>query len=619
MGAYDFNFDVPPGERYQPSPERVAAWQRIMPADNFAFAPRADDREAWSRWQGDPLGQQLLAQARDFVIEGFPDYTNTTYLDCLDREDVTRINLVLPTVRRRQIVFLMAEAIFDEGEFIDVIGADFNRLAQVDSWVHPNNDLERRIINREIYEIDLVTAHYTASLAQALHILGDRLPADLQVRIRAELNLRCFEPLRRRLESGQDVYWWVDVTHNWNSVCLACMVQGAAAALPAADRAWWFAAGEMLVKNFRESFNADGFCTEGVAYWGYGVAHYIIISEMFRLATGGAVDLLDEPKASRIMLFPERCEIEPGLFPTFADCQIGTQPLFWARHWLDNRRTLSPVSSAPLPNAPDPFESMNSASVAYLSLWMFHTLAPRQPRGSGRPVALRDWFKDSSLMIARPGPATGRRLSATFLGGNNGVNHNHNDLGTFTVCLDGRALIVDPGMETYSFRTFSVNRYDSQLLNSYGHPVPQVAGRLQEVGPEWLTTVVDTAFTEEVDRVVLDLRRAYDVPTLLRLEREFVFDRRGDGRLTITDRVEFSKPEAFESALISFGTYDITGNRLTFVEGPTSLNAEVQIDGADLIFVHDTINQPPHPVRIALRCAQPVTAATIQMSFTPGA
>jgi hypothetical protein len=118
---------------------------------------------------------------------------------------------------------------------------------------------------------------------------------------------------------------------------------------------------------------------------------------------------------------------------------------------------------------------------------------------------------------------------------------------------------------------------------------------------------------------VLDLRRAYDVPTLLRLEREFVFDRRGDGRLTITDRVEFSKPEAFESALISFGTYDITGNRLTFVEGPTSLNAEVQIDGADLIFVHDTINQPPHPVRIALRCAQPVTAATIQMSFTPGA
>jgi len=619
MGAYDFNFDVPAGERYQPTPERVAAWERIMPADNFAFAPRADDRAAWSRWQNDSAGQDLLAQARQFVADGFPDYTNATYLDCLDREDVTKINQVLPAVRRRQIVFLMAEAIYDEGEFIDVIGDDFDRMVKVDSWVHPNNDLERRIINRETYEIDLVTAHFTASLAQTLYVLGDRLPADLQHRIRAELNLRSFVPLRQRLESGKDVFWWVDVTHNWNSVCLACMMTGAAAILPTADRAWWFAAGEMLGKNFRESFNSDGFCTEGVAYWGYGVAHYIILSEMFRLATGGTVDLLDEPKASRIMLFPERCEIEPGLFPTFADCQVGTEPLFWARHWLANRRSDGTETSAPMPDAPDPFASMKSASIAYLSLWMFQTIEPRRPRATMRPAALRDWFDASSLMIARPGPNTRRRFSATFLGGNNGVNHNHNDLGTFTVCLDGRALIVDPGMEIYSFRTFSVDRYDSQLLNSYGHPVPRVAGRLQEVGPEWQTTVIETEFTDEVDRVVLDLRRAYDVPALRRLEREFVFDRRGEGQLTITDHVEFAQPEAFESALISFGTCDISGNRLKFVDGPTSLHAEVQIEGADLVFDRDTINQPPHPIRVALRCAQPVTAATIQVRFKPGA
>lgn len=619
MGAYDFNFDVPPGERYQPSPERVAAWERILPADNFAFSPRADNRAAWSRWQKDPLGQQLLAQARQYVTDGYPDYNNATYLDCLDREDVTKINQVMPIVRRRQIVFLMAEAIYDEGEFIDVIGDDFDRLVQVDSWVHPNNDLERKIINRETYEIDLVTAHYTASLSSTLYILGDRLPQDLQQRIRTELNLRSYEPLRRRLETGKDVYWWVDVTHNWNSVCLSCMVQGAAAVLPAADRAWWFAAGEMLVKNFRESFNNDGFCTEGVAYWGYGVAHYIIISEMFRMATGGAVDLLDEPKASRIMLFPERSEIEPGLFPTFADCRIGTEPTFWARHWLDNRKSSSPANSVPLPDAPDPFESMNFGAVAYLSLWMFQTVSPREPRATLRPPALRNWFEDSSLMIARPGPATRRRFSATFLGGNNGVNHNHNDLGTFTVCLDGRALIVDPGMETYSFRTFSVDRYDSQLLNSYGHPVPRVAGRLQEVGPEWRTSVIETEFTDDVDRVVLDLRRAYDVPTLRRLERAFVFDRRGDGSLTITDHVQFSEPEAFEAALISFGTCDITGNHLKFEDGPTSLHAEVQIEGADLVFDRDTINQPPHPIRLGLRCAKPVTSATIQVVFTPGA
>jgi len=617
MGAHDFNFDVPPGERYQPSPERVAAWEKLLPDHNFAFCPPVTDRSAWDPWRDQTVGQGLLTEARKYLAEGFPAYSNATYIDCLEREDVTLINQVLPAVRRRQIVFMLAEAIFDEGEFLEAIADDFDRTTQVDSWVHPNNDLERRNLNRETYEIDLVTAHFTTSLSLIIYVLGDRLPADLAERIRAELELRAFAPLRRRLETGRDVYWWVDVTHNWNSVCLACMVQAAAAIKPAADRAWWFATGEMLVKNFRESFNTDGFCTEGVAYWSYGVAHYIIISELFRLGTGGVVDLMDEPKMSRIMLYPERCEISPGLYPTYADCRIGTVPSFWASHWLDNRRDSDVTTSRPLAAPPDPFADMNFGAIAYFSLWMFQTINPHEPRGTDRPVGRRHWFDDSSLLIARPGPNTGRQFAATFLGGNNGVNHNHNDLGTFTVCLDGRALIVDPGMETYSFRTFSIHRYDSQLLNSYGHPVPRVAGQLQEVGPEWQTAVLTVEFSDDIDRVVFDLKRAYDVPTLRKLEREFVFDRRGEGSLTITDHVEFTQPAEFETALISFGTCDINGRQLIFTDGPTSIQAEVTVDGADLVFDRNTINQPPHPIRIALRCANPVKVATIQTVFQP--
>ena len=616
MGAFDFNFDIPAGERYAPTPERVQAWQRLLPAENFGFAPPVTDRKAWSRWQEDSFGQRILTRARELLAEGYPD-NDAAYIDCLDTEDVTKINQILPKVRERQSIFLLAEAVFDDGEFLEVLASDFYRLTQVSSWVHPNNDLERRILNGDTIEVDLVTAHYAAHLGHIVLILGERLPAALLADIRAAVQQRVFHPLRSRLESGRDVYWWVDVTHNWNSVNLACMVQSAAALLPAEDRAWWFAAGEMLVKNFRESFNSDGFCTEGVGYWGYGVAHYIFISEMFRLGTGGLVDLFDEPKMSRVMLYPERVEIQPGLFPTYADCRIDTKPTFWARYWLDNRRGASTASSKPLPDAPDAFATMRLAYVAEALVWMFVTIEPRAPRATKRPVDLRNWFKDSSLLIARSGPKTRRRLAATLIGGNNGANHNHNDLGTFTIALDGRALIVDPGLETYSFRTFSAQRYESQLLNSYGHPVPRVAGQLQEAGPEWQTSVIETKFTDDIDRVVFDLRRAYDVPSLRMLEREMTFDRRGTGRVTVIDRVEFSEPEEFESALISFGTCQVDGNRLTFVDSSTTIHANVEIEGADLEFVHDTINQPPHPIRVALRCAQPVAAATITAVFQP--
>lgn len=617
MGAYDFNFDIPAGERYAPSPERVRAWQRILPVEQFAFAPPVDDRAAWARWQNDPLGQRLLTRARELAASPFPDYNDATYIDCLETESVTKINQVIPLTRERQVAFLLAEAIYDEGEFLELIESDFNQLVQVSSWVHPNNDLERLNLDQKTIEIDLVVAHFGSHLSYIAYLLAPRLSTDFRARLIAEVKRRVFNPLRQRLETGRDVYWWVDVTHNWNSVNLACITQAAAAILPPEERAWWFAAGEMLVKNFRESFNNDGFCTEGVSYWGYGVAHYIIISELFRLGTDGVYDLFDEPKMSRVALFPDRAEIQPGLFPTFADCRIDSQPLFWARHWLQNRRGANPADSEIIPNAPDPFGDANIQSAGAPMLWMFQTLNPRQPRATNRPPELRHWFKDSSLLIARPASTTRRKLSATLLGGHNGVNHNHNDLGTFTVVLDGRAIIVDPGMETYSFRTFSAQRYESQLLNSYGHPVPRVAGQLQEVGPEWQTRTILTEFTTDFDRVVFDLRLAYDVPTLRILEREFIFDRRGDGSVTIIDRVEFSEPAEFESALISFGECDVADGHLTFLDTGITLHADVRVEGADLAIDTDTINQPPHPIRVALKCAKPVTAATITTVFTP--
>src|SRR6185312_2322167 len=197
------------------------------------------------------------------------------------------------------------------------------------------------------------------------------------------------------------------------------------------------------------------------------------------------------------------------------------------------------------------------------------------------------------------------------------VNHNHNDLGTFTVVLDGRTLVLDPGAEVYSFRTFSEQRYESQLLNSYGHPVPRVAGRLQEAGAEWRARVIIREFSPDTDRMVLDLRTAYDVPTLKKLEREFVFDRRGAGSVTIVDRVEFTAPAAFESALVTLGEVTMNGAKIRLTDGAATLEAEVSVDGAKLEIVQDKINQPPHPTRIALRCRGEVSHATMKTVLRP--
>jgi hypothetical protein len=345
--------------------------------------------------------------------------------------------------------------------------------------------------------------------------------------------------------------------------------------------------------------------------------HYLSLSELLRLATGGVIDLLDEPKMARVARFPDHVEIQPKVFPTYADCMLNPQPLRWARLWLDNRRGAREHAVVPVPAEIDPFDGMGLQFAAEPLLWMFRTDDPRRPRRAALSPGLRNWFDASSLLICRAGPATKRKLSATLKGGNNGTNHHHNDLGTFTVVLDGRTLVVDPGTEIYSFRTFSTHRYDSQLINSYSHPVPRVAGRLQETGSERRTRVLAKEFTDDTDRVVFDLRLAYDVPALRRLEREFLFDRRGDGSVTITDRVEFSSPSAFESALVTLGQFSVDGSRVRLNDGAAVLAVEVSIDGAPLEIGADTINQPPHPTRLALRCRGDIRQATVRTVLRP--
>ncbi len=263
MGAYDFNFDLPAGESFAPTPERVAAYAKLLPKDNFGFAPRVTDRDAWDKWQEDPFGQYVLSEARRLAKEPTPELTDDAFNRCLDDDSVTEINVLIPAVRERNTVFLLAEAIFDQGEFLKVIESDARQLGQLGTWIHPGNDLDRKNLRRETFDNDLGSCHHAVNFAQFYYILGPRLSEDFRNYLSSEVDRRFFSPLRNRIEAERDIDWWLIVKHNWNPVCLSCYAHAAAAMLPRVqDRAWWFAFAEMHTYNFTDGFADDGLCTE---------------------------------------------------------------------------------------------------------------------------------------------------------------------------------------------------------------------------------------------------------------------------------------------------------------------------------------------------------------------
>ena len=74
-------------------------------------------------------------------------------------------------------------------------------------------------------------------------------------------------------------------------------------------------------------------------------------------------------------------------------------------------------------------------------------------------------------------------LGAKF--GSNGDSHNHNDTGSITVYKDGRPFLIDIGVESYTQKTFSPQRYEIWTMQSAWHNLPTFDGVQQLPGAEY--------------------------------------------------------------------------------------------------------------------------------------
>jgi hypothetical protein len=213
-------------------------------------------------------------------------------------------------------------------------------------------------------------------------------------------------------------------------------------------------------------------------------------------------------------------------------------------------------------------------------------------------------------------------LGVALKGGHNAEHHNHNDVGSFVVALAGATPLVDPGSEVYTARTFSGQRYQSGVLNSFGHPVPMVAGKLQKGGRSAAAKVLKTDFTDEADTVVLDLRAAYDVEGLKKLQRTFVFSRKGAGSLAVTDEVEFATPPSFGVALVTFSDWQTAAeSRLTIGEDDEVVQVDIATDAGafavEATKVEEDLPGGRVPVRLGINLSRPVARATVTMTILP--
>ena len=315
--------------------------------------------------------------------------------------------------------------------------------------------------------LDLFACETGSAFGEIEFLLGPRLSPLIRTLIRKETQRRVLDPYL----AGRK-FWWQTANNNWAAVCCGAV----------AVATWCFRPDlfPQLLPRFRATmdcflsgFGDDGFCVEGLSYWGYGFGYFLCYADLERFATGGKYDYFKLPKVKAIAAFAQKMFLSGNATVSFSDSGRTGEPEIDKMHFL--RREYGEAVTLLPPPAPH-----LAAGCARFCLDS-RTLAWFDPAFGVDAVPENTVYAagDAGWWIVK-NPAFGFAAKA----GCNKESHNHNDVGTFIVAKDGRQVFGDLGAGPYCRQYFSRERYAFLTCSSRGHSVPFFGELLQEEGAE---------------------------------------------------------------------------------------------------------------------------------------
>ena len=588
-------------------------------------AANISNREIWNRLAALPSAARHLRSAEALLDKPVPVITGEMYLKWYTTDyvkDAKAVPYYVPFWARRNAVALLttAECLENKGRFLPKLQEYLLEIAAMRTWVQPSHDPKHLCFDGKKPVIDIASAEMAHTLALSCDWLRGRLRSDVYEKAAKALEKQIFTPYRLFI-SGSSVPWWFFGDSNWNAVCHCGSVCAALSVVPERmERAKFLEAGERGIRRYLLGFYSDGVCREGMDYWNYGFGNFLRFGLTVRRMTQGHVDFFAGGQAERNFAFAFGGMLEPWIAPHFADGGANPNPLvvaLGAQAWPKYRTAKS--------DAVDIF----AGGIVNQSVRMFEPDAPARAMAEKRQddlrLPIRTWYPVAQILTCRPDDRRTGGLAATIKGGNNGEHHNHNDLGSYAILLDGVEMAGDPGGAVYTKTTFTSRRYENPMINSFGHPVPAVAGHLQRDGAKFATKTVKTDFSENRDSIVLDLTGAYDVPELQRLLREMTY-RRAERSVSIRDTVQFSKPSAFETPLVTFSKIErgADDSQWLLSAGKPLRKLWLKIDvrsGGKWTVRREKIPNPKkaEPERLSVAFQNPISSADVQLTFSPAA
>ncbi len=538
--------------------------------------PPYADRAGWEnlpaapRWKA--AGQAALADAA-----ALPRLPLTLWLQFTQTGDRAQWEHAYFARRRTLCALAMAEAVTGTGEYLPAIADTAWAICEESAWQLPAHNsyirdtpqLPLPDVTRPI--IDLFAAETGALIATVYGLLGkalDKYAPGFAARLQQEVDHRILTPYRTAH------FWWMgngdEPMCNWTPWCTQNVLLAAAQCAPAQDLPLYVKQTAYSLDCFLKDYGPDGCCSEGAQYYRHAaLTLFNALDLLCRMAPGLFDDVWAEPKIKNMAEYIVNMHIAGPYYLNFADCsplagargvreylfgqKVGSAPLMTlaARDWAN-------VLQSPDPDRlhhPDDSEGINLYYHIQAALSEPEVLAFAQ---SASPALPRDvWYPSVGILACRRGAyALGAKA------GNNADSHNHNDVGSVTLYKNGQPLLIDVGVETYSKKTFSPQRYEIWTMQSSWHNLPEFdpdgAACQQQPGAEFAAR--DVAVTAALDGITMDLAPAYGtVPGLGTYRRAVHLT---DDGLTLRDETDY--PGTVALTLMSVEPPTVAGNTVHF-------------------------------------------------------
>ena len=547
--------------------------QILMKNQSWIPYPAYNDRAGWDALLGEKYKTALIREGEKLLNYEWLLVRATDYLE-FERTGNRYVMQDRLNKNRSAINSLMfAELAEGKGRFIDQLINGVYLSCEITSWVYSAH-LSRQSNHRSLPDfreqvIDLSAGGYGAMLSWVyyyFHEPFDKVNPSISIYLRQTLQERILDAYM-----NNDSEWWLAfnwkpgiVINNWNPWCNSNVLQCFLLLendLDKLTKGVWRTM--QSVDKFINFVKEDGACEEGPSYWQHAAGKLYDYLQILFDGTAGKVSLFQEPMIRRMGEYISRSYIGNGWVANFADASakgggdaqliyrygraVGSDEMMhFAAYLMKGRRS-----------------SVQLGGDTFRSFQTLLSCNELEKTVASHDVPPCTWYPETEFCYLTN--KEGWFLAAK--GGFNNENHNHNDVGSFSLYVNTTPILIDAGVGTYTRQTFGKERYTIWTMQSNYHNLPVINGIPQSYGQQYKAT--DVICRPGRRFFSANIAKAY--PEEAAINRWIRSYSLGDRQLTVTD--DFSLKSGKIPNQINFLTWGKVG---ISVPGKVSIEAQGQ-------------------------------------------